>query len=182
MVEIATFAQTVCVLTKLKWFAFIYFGLILSMNAISQTATSKDTAKAIPTFIVEDAHGRKTNVAQQRGKVVFINFWSLTCVPCKAEMPTINNLQQHYKEDTGLLVLAVDLDHNFRDDLPYFVKKSFSLQVYAPSGAVPRSLFMGELPTTVVIGKDGKIAFFRNGMEHYDTPEFFHIIDSLLAQ
>lgn len=97
-------------------------------------------------------------------------------------MPTISNLHEHYKGDTGLLVLPVDLDRNFTEDINYFRKNGFALGVYVPAGVVPMSLFMGELPTTAVIDKNGKIAFFSTGADQYDSPDFFHVIDSLLAQ
>ncbi len=157
-------------------------AIVLPLQSAGQTKNSEDAIGQVQPLMVEDAYGHKTNAAQQKGKVVFINFWSLTCVPCKAEMPTINHLQMHYKDDTDLQVYAVDLDHNFHEDYTYFAKKGYSLGIYAPSGVVPTSLFKGELPTTVVIDKNGNIARFQAGQDHYDTPEFFHFIDSLLSE
>lgn len=151
---------------------------MLPFYATAQTRESGDKLS----FIIEDAYGNKTDVAQQKNKVVFINFWSLTCIPCKAEMPTINNLRNHYKDDTDLLVYTVDLDHNYRADYDYFVRKGYSLGIYAPAGVVPTSLFQGEIPTTVVLDKSGGIAFLHTGREQYDTPEFYRIIDSLLGK
>ena len=121
------------------------------------------------------------DAALLKNKVVFINFWALTCVPCKAEMPTINTLANHYKNDTNFVVLPVDLDHRLQDDIRYFNEKNFMLNVYMPTGVVPDALFMGVLPTTALI-KNGKIVFLRQEEGRYDTASFFQLVDSLLGK
>ncbi len=129
--------------------------------ATGKTKLSSDTCRLIQSFIVADVNGGRMDIILQKNKVIFINFWALTCAPCKAEMPTINNLANHYKNDTNFLVVPVDLDHNFPDDVRYFNQEKFTLKVYTPSGVVPQVLFMGALPTTVVIDKTGKIVLLR---------------------
>lgn len=146
------------------------------------SAHPPDTLSKAPSFIVEDAYGHKFDVARQKNKVVFLNFWALTCAPCKAEMPGINALQIRYISDTNLLVLPIDVDHNFTASTRYMYDKGFHLNVYTPAGVVPRSLFQGELPTTLVIDRKGNIVLFQQGEDHYDTPAFFRRIDSLLKQ
>ncbi len=143
---------------------------------------SSDTSLNINSFLVTAANGRRIDVARQKNKVIFINFWALTCIPCKAEMPTINNLAIHYKNDTNFLVLPVDLDHNFPDDIRYFNEKNYTLTVYTPSGVVPPALFKGVLPTTAVIDKKGNVVFLHQEEGKYDTLSFFHFADSLLRQ
>ncbi len=132
-------------------------------------------------FVVEDAWGRKTDVLQQRGKVVFVNFWALSCPPCKAEMPTIDRLREHFRDDTTVLIMALDVDHNFSASMRYFAEQGFSLSVHAPAGVVPRTLFAGVLPTTAVIDRSGKVAFLQQGEGQYDSPQFLRLMDSLVA-
>ena len=48
------------------------------------------------------------SLREQRGKVVFLNFWATWCLPCRAEMPEMDKLYQEFKGQ-GLVVLAVDL-------------------------------------------------------------------------
>jgi len=131
---------------------------------------------------VADVYGKKLDLGLSRGKVVFINFWALTCAPCKAELPTINNLASHYKKDTNFVILPVDLDHKLQEDMQYFNEQKLTLNPYMPSGVVPQELFMGALPTTAVIDKMGKIVFLRQEEGKYDTPSFFQFVDSLLRQ
>jgi len=156
-------------------------GILLTLHAAAQEGV-KDRSKLTRPFTVADAEGSSADVAQMRGKVVFINFWSLTCVPCKAEMPGINNMRLHYMADTGLVVMPVDLDRNIKDDTAYMRKKGMTLPVYVATGVVPQELFQGELPTTVVLDRQGNIVFHKEGRDAYDVPSFYHLIDSLLQQ
>jgi thiol-disulfide isomerase/thioredoxin len=174
-------------MNNLKKIAFItaisytplFIALIPSYTS-AKTNHKNDTTKK--SFVVTDAYDKSIDISLQKNKVLFINFWSLTCVPCKAEMPTINNLANHYKNDTNFLVIPIDLDRNLAEDIRYFNEKNLTLTVYKSSGIVPEDLFMGVLPTTAVIDKKGKIVFFRQEEGKYDIPSFFHFADSLLGQ
>lgn len=148
----------------------------------SARAQKAAMAKPIGSFAVSNEAGQTANIGKERGKVVFVNFWSLTCVPCKAEMPTINTLQQHYAGRSAFAVYAVDLDRNFTEDARYFTRKNMQLQAWAPAGVVPSALFNGVLPTTSVIDKQGRVVYYHEGGDQYDQPSFYHFIDSLLAQ
>jgi thiol-disulfide isomerase/thioredoxin len=135
-----------------------------------------------PDLVVTGEDGHSRNVRQMQGKVVLVNFWSLTCVPCKQEMPTLNALALHFSHDTNFVVLPVDLDRKLAEDRTYFAEKNYVLRLYKPAGVVPQQLFRGVLPTTVIIDKRGDIAWFREEEGRYDTPEFMARIDSLLAR
>lgn len=161
-------------------FAVVFISMPLAHSAA--WVAEGDTVKADQPFVITDARGMQMNVTGLRNKVVFVNFWSLTCVPCKTELPTIDKLRSHYRHDTDFYVLPVDLDRNFKGDAAYFSKKGLGLAVYAPAGVVPQALFKGELPTTAVIDKQGKIVFLKQGGAKYNSPAFFNLIDSLLRQ
>jgi thiol-disulfide isomerase/thioredoxin len=59
-----------------------------------------------PDFELTDFDGNRHRLSDYRGKVVYINFWATWCVPCKAELPEIYNLQQEYGD--RLEVIEVD--------------------------------------------------------------------------
>ncbi|WP_448634610.1 redoxin domain-containing protein [Pedobacter panaciterrae] len=65
----------------------------------------------VPDFIQNDPEGRPVNFASFRGKYVFIDFWSSSCVPCRAENPNILKAYNKYK-DKNFTVLGVSLDDN----------------------------------------------------------------------
>lgn len=119
------------------------------------------------------------NISEQRGKIILLNFWAITCIPCKEEMPTISKFRQHYKDDTNIVTIAVDLDNNLAGSVGFMRANKLDLQVYTAASAIPQPLFNGVLPTTVVIGKHGKTSRYHEGASDYSSPEFFRFIDSL---
>src|SRR5690606_31501848 len=57
-----------------------------------------------------DAEPRQVSLSDHRGEVVLLNIWATWCLPCRKEMPSIEQLHQRYSEH-GLRVLAVSIDN-----------------------------------------------------------------------
>ncbi len=120
------------------------------------------------------------NTAAQKGKVIFLNFWALSCAPCKAEMRTIDQLRDHFKNDTDVLILPVDVDSDLPNSTAFMQQHGYGLRIYTIGGVVSQDYFHGILPTTLVIGKDGKVAFFTEGGNDYGSKAFFDFMQNLL--
>jgi thiol-disulfide isomerase/thioredoxin len=65
--------------------------------------------KAADDFTLPTIQGANFRLVEQRGKLVFINFWATWCPPCREEMPAMERLWQRYQGD-GLVMVAVSLD------------------------------------------------------------------------
>ena len=50
-------------------------------------------------FTLKGLKGDNIRLADYKGKIVFLNFWATWCVPCKAEIPVLIELQDRYKAD-----------------------------------------------------------------------------------
>ncbi|MDD2540705.1 MAG: TlpA disulfide reductase family protein [Desulfuromonadaceae bacterium] len=86
---------------------FCCLCLLMGTGVIPAFAVKINTSA--PDFTLNDLHGNKVRLANYRGKVVILNFWSTTCGPCLAEIPSLVNLQREFK-DQGLVVLGIALD------------------------------------------------------------------------
>ncbi|HCG00368.1 MAG TPA: hypothetical protein DEV93_07460 [Chloroflexi bacterium] len=60
-----------------------------------------------PDFVLSGAGGKTVHLNALRGKVVLLNFWASSCLPCRSEMP---ELSQWYKgtQKSGFTVIGVD--------------------------------------------------------------------------
>src|SRR6478735_2448175 len=47
----------------------------------------------LPDLAFEDAEGKPRKLSEWRGKTVLVNLWATWCVPCRKEMPALDNLQ-----------------------------------------------------------------------------------------
>ncbi|NWF52900.1 MAG: TlpA family protein disulfide reductase [Nitrospirae bacterium] len=83
--------------------------LILLISFWSSDCQSENIGFLAPDFTLNDLYGMKIALSQFKGKVVILNFWSIWCGPCLAEMPSLNRLYLEFK-DKGLVVLAIAED------------------------------------------------------------------------
>ena len=66
-------------------------------------------------------------MADYEGKVVFLNFWASWCLPCVAELPSINKLYNQFKdEDVGFILISNENEEVLRK---YSEKKNYDVPV-----------------------------------------------------
>lgn len=139
------------------------------------------TFRIPPGVIFRDADGKMIDLAAQKDKVIFINFWATWCPPCIAEMPSINELYQTFKDDSNVLFVMADMDDNFAKADAFMQKKGLDLPVYSAVNALPQEMYTGTLPTTVIIDQSGNMVFHHEGTADYSNPKIKQFIRKLLA-
>ncbi|HEY1435223.1 MAG TPA: TlpA disulfide reductase family protein [Thermoanaerobaculia bacterium] len=134
-----------------------------------------------------DAKGLAAAVAKDRGKVVVVNFWATWCVPCREEFPDLVRLEKAYRA-RGVAVLGVSIDlpkdmpkiekflATHKPDFPNFVKRAGGDDQDFIDAVDPK--WGGELPFTVLYGRDGKKARVLSGRQ--SSADFEKAIEELL--
>jgi thiol-disulfide isomerase/thioredoxin len=117
---------------------------------------------------------------QLKGKILIINFWATWCPPCRAEMPSINELYHHYQNNPKVMVLAVDADGKLPAAQNFMEKNRYDLPVYALAGALPPGLSFESIPTTMVLDGAGRVVARHEGAANYATKGFYEFIDGLV--
>ncbi|OVE55762.1 TlpA family protein disulfide reductase [Chryseobacterium mucoviscidosis] len=135
-----------------------------------------------PNFSVKNENGEITETSQLRGKVVFINFWASWCPPCRAEFPSVQKFYDAYKTNQNLVFLTVNLDDEIILGKKYLQKEKFSIPFLVPDSSIPKELYSGSLPTTIILDKTGKIRMHHSGMADYSKDSFYHEIETLLKE
>jgi len=131
-------------------------------------------------FLYTTQDGKTANISELKGKVVFINFWASWCPPCRAEMPSIAALYQKLQKDERFVFLLINEDDDPQKAIDYLEKNNFNLPIYKQAGEVPKAIFSGTLPTTIVIDKEGKIVLKKEGIGGYDSDSFIKQLNDLL--
>ena len=131
-------------------------------------------------FSFTNAHGIEASTASLKGKVVFINFWASWCPPCRAEMPSLNELYNKLKGDDRFVFLFMNEDDNKMKAKQYLDKNRFNIPLFSRSGNVPPEIFSGTLPTTIVLNTEGKIVLQHAGMAAYNSDDFIKQLKELL--
>lgn len=127
----------------------------------------------------KEASGKITDLGDLKGKVVFLNFWATWCPPCLAEMPSVNKLYEHFKDDKNVVFILVDADSDLPKSQKYMDRKNFKLPVYQVASNIPEQIFKGSLPTTVVFDKEGRLSYHEVGAANYGSGKFVEFIKKL---
>jgi thiol-disulfide isomerase/thioredoxin len=119
-----------------------------------------------PDLALLDLHGKERRLSEFQGKRVLINFWASWCVPCLAEMPTLE-AAQHKFGDQGAIVLGIAMDEPSRVqaflarhpvDYPILIG-----QVDAPSTSLRFGDTDETLPFSVLLDGQGQILAIHRG-------------------
>lgn len=158
-------------------------GLMLTGLFNAEASADIEKAKSgrpIPAgMIFRSEDGQLINLSENKGKVYFINFWATWCPPCRAEMPSINELASKIKNKDKISFIMVDVDNKMDASVNYMKKHSYNLNVYTSESSIPESIFNGTLPTTAIIGPDGTLVFHQTGMADYNNKEMINFLNTL---
>ena len=126
----------------------------------------KATGKPAPLhFTLKDMNGADVKLASFKGKVILLNFWATWCGPCKAEIPSLVELQHQYGDD--LVVLGFSVDDPVEKMRPYAAQYKINYPLLVGNGREDVQEAFGPLfgiPVSVIIGRDGKIAKKHSGI------------------
>jgi thiol-disulfide isomerase/thioredoxin len=114
--------------------------------------------------------GRTFSPEQLRGKVVVLNFWFIGCAACMTEIPRLNLLAQKFRSNDNVIFIAVTADA--RQAVRNFLSRErFEYEMVADGQAlIDRFAFAG-YPKNIVVGRDGKIAYWRSTVHAWDKFE-----------
>jgi thiol-disulfide isomerase/thioredoxin len=133
--------------------------------------------KSAPEAAFDDPDGKPVKLADFKGKPVLVNLWATWCAPCVKELPTLDKLAK----SGAISVVAVSQDTGPHPSVVAFLKEHqiSTLKPYqdpnmALSGALGPDTV---LPTSILIGADGKEVWRYVGDLDWTSPEAAKLLD-----
>ena len=165
---------------------FSFFLPFFSDNAeasrtVSETGT--EIGRYAPPIELTDLLGNTITLASMKGSVILLNFSSVVCAPCMAEMASLNRLQEALS-NKGLQVVSVAIDSSDSPMREYASKYNISFTVLLDQD---RQIFFDRyegprLPASYLIDKNGVIVEKFSGLQLWDGPEMKSRILMLLEK
>ena len=123
---------------------------------MSQAMSGGDHPEA-PSISLTDIEGKRLDLADYKGKVVVLDFWATWCGPCRAEIPGYTELQDKYASQ-GFSMIGISLDDEPGPVVDFYKEFKMNYPVAVGNQRIGE-LYGGilGLPTTFVIGRDGRI-------------------------
>ena len=137
-------------------FALAMMAASVFIGALRALADST-LGQPAPALVIKELNGNTFDLADQRGKVVIVNFWATWCPPCRKEMPALDAFYRRYHaQGLEMIGLSADRPHDRSDVVK--VMQSFSY----PAAMLDNAESDGfgdpsELPVTYVVDGQGLI-------------------------
>lgn len=111
---------------------------------------------ALSVFKLVDTTGKTWRPADWKGRAVLLNFWASWCEPCRAEMPTLQQVSDFYGADK-LLVLTVNFKEKPARALQFARSTGLSLPVLLDlDGQAAKRWDVKVFPSTLMLDSRGQ--------------------------
>jgi peroxiredoxin len=127
------------------------------------TAPAARLGSPAPDFTLQTVDGTPLRLSDLKGKPIFMNFWATWCVPCREEMPAMQELYEQYR-DRGLVILAVNMEEDQARVRRWIDQGGFTYTFVLDSeGQQLKRYNVNAAPTSYFIDRDGVIRDLKLG-------------------
>ncbi|MGH9959236.1 MAG: redoxin domain-containing protein, partial [Pyrinomonadaceae bacterium] len=137
---------------------------------VTATTDNKNNFSPVPQVELKTLDGQGFQLDDLRGRVVLLNFWATWCIPCRSEIPELNEMHRDL-ESRGLAIVGVST-YDGADEVREFwkdIKQNYT--VLLGDSRVESEFAVSGLPTTFILDRQGRIRAKIIGERKRDTFE-----------
>jgi len=161
---------------------FIKSSLIAATLLVTTAASALELGKPAPDFTLKSMAGNNLNLAEQRGKIIVINFWASWCGPCRKEMPVLQKFYDKY-QDLGVSVWGVNVEQENQAGRDFLADLHLSFPIFFDeSNTLSANYQVEAMPTTVIIDRDGLVRYAFKGYKSGYEKKYAKAIKKLIRE
>ena len=115
-----------------------------------------------PEYEMTDINGNEISSKNSEGKVVVLNFWFVSCKPCIAEIPELNEVYETYKNNSEVIFASITFDTKEKVDV-FLEKHPLQYPVVSDAKEICNLFNTTTYPTNLVIDKNGYFYDYISG-------------------
>lgn len=145
---------------------FAIAGIILTGQSEPKTGAVQPPRVGEPLrdFSLQDLSGKTVKLSDYAGQPVLINTWATWCPPCRVEMPALQAFYDAH-QGSGFVLLAVNVGESKAQAGTFAREFNLTFPILLDSDQkLADSMMIHDFPTSILIGKDGKVKRIHVGM------------------
>ena len=171
----------ILVVPKTRNYAFSLVQSMVIHSGFADPSDKKEHEKFDYNFTMLDLTGKQVAASEFKGKVIFLNIWATWCGPCRAEMPSIQELYNNVDHDKIVFImLSADDPYQLGKVKSYIKNHEFTFPVFVAGSSLPQQLRVRSIPSTFVVDKNGIIVKKEIGMRNYATKKIKTFLENLI--
>jgi peroxiredoxin len=160
----------------------IGLALLLVLGGCFDSGEDLDAGPRIeaPSFDLPLLDGGQVKLADQRGKVVLLDFWATWCGPCEIQMPVLDAIWKTVDHD-DLMIIGISVDQDPADEVAAWVaKRGFVYPIALGDPDLAMRYGVVGYPTLMLIDPQGRIAKRHTGV--WSRPEIEDVVEAIRSQ
>src|SRR5690554_7781184 len=180
---------------KKRWWSIVLDFLFLALVVAMLFPTSRKTVSAFivrytmlapresSRTVILDQQERQLRLVTYDGelvsledlsdKPVFLNYWATWCPPCIAEMPSLQNLYNAYKNEVHFVFVS---NEDPETVLAFMEARGYELPLYALASQPAEALSTTTLPTPFLSIRAVVIVLHKTGRPRWDSARIFDFL------
>lgn len=162
----------------------LFLVFLFSQTVSAGVLKEKDTFPSVKLPVIStrqpNSKGSELSISSFKGNVVLIDFWASWCEPCKVALPAYNKLYEKYSKK-GLAVWGVNVDDDKAEGQSFMKEHPMKFPVsYDVGKKLIKKVGVKTMPTSFLIGKDGKVHHIHEGFREGDEKDLEKLLKKLL--
>ncbi len=137
---------------------------LAAVSLVACLAEEMPEGALAPSFTLPNLAGEPVALSDFAGQTVVVDFWATWCVPCKHQIPVLNEFQRNAAR-RDVVVLGVAVDAGGRDAVaPFAEEQGIEYPVLLGSESLARDYGVPGFPALVVVDERGRLDSLHLGL------------------
>jgi thiol-disulfide isomerase/thioredoxin len=138
------------------------FGDYLIGRLRGSTDSPARALAPVPAFSATTLEGTKIDRESLQGKLTVVDFWFITCPPCRAERPKLNDIVAEFGDRVRFIGFALDAPDALRT---YLQQTPFKYEIVPESEPIARAFGVKSYPSHMILDGSGNIVWLAGSEE-----------------